>query len=87
MSNYSASHTASGTTALGMAARAAGSGFVETVGSVFAAMKRYHMYRKTVHELSELSDHTLADIGIHRSQIANVAGELTSDGARGLYFR
>lgn len=36
-------------------------------------LARYSRYRNTVTELSLLSDRDLADIGIHRSQIHNVA--------------
>ncbi|AHD01407.1 DUF1127 domain-containing protein [Leisingera methylohalidivorans] len=34
---------------------------------------RYRMYRKTVSELSALSGHDLADLGLHRSEIQRVA--------------
>lgn len=38
-----------------------------------AAARR--VYRQTVHELSELSDRELADLGIARSNISSVARE------------
>lgn len=43
------------------------------------AMLRDRVYRQTVKELSRLSDRELADIGIHRSMISQVA----YDGAHG----
>lgn len=39
------------------------------------AVKRVYMYRKTVRELSKLSDATLADLGLTRSMIASTAYE------------
>ncbi|PVE20782.1 hypothetical protein DC522_30310 [Microvirga sp. KLBC 81] len=33
----------------------------------------YKLYRETARELSQLSDHELADLGISRFQIASVA--------------
>ncbi|WP_170360287.1 DUF1127 domain-containing protein [Ruegeria arenilitoris] len=34
---------------------------------------RYRVYRRTVNELSELSNRELADLGLHRSMIRRVA--------------
>jgi len=34
---------------------------------------RYATYRKTLKELSNLTDRDLSDLGIHRSQIASLA--------------
>lgn len=39
------------------------------------SVKRVYMYRKTVRELSKLSDATLADLGLTRSMIASTAYE------------
>lgn len=41
------------------------------------AVHRGHTYRRTVSALSRLDDHMLRDIGIPRSQIHNVARDLT----------
>ena len=46
--------------------------------AVYAAMQRitnYRAYRRTIRELSELSSHDLADLGLHRSEIRRVAHE------------
>ncbi|MGX0975552.1 uncharacterized protein YjiS (DUF1127 family) [Roseovarius sp. MBR-51] len=46
--------------------------------AVYAAMQRianYRTYRRTVNELSQLSTHDLADLGLHRSEILRVAHE------------
>lgn len=46
--------------------------------AVYAAMQRiveYRTYRRTVNELSQLSAHDLADLGLHRSEILRVAHE------------
>ncbi len=44
--------------------------------SIRAAWKRRRAYRKTVASLEQLNDHTLEDIGIHRSQIGSMAGAI-----------
>ncbi|MBE0454568.1 MAG: DUF1127 domain-containing protein [Roseovarius sp.] len=46
--------------------------------AVNAAMQRladHRAYRRTIHELSDLSTHDLADLGLHRSEIRRVAYE------------
>lgn len=46
--------------------------------AIYAAMQRfvnYRTYRRTVNELSQLSAHDLADLGLHRSEIRRVAHE------------
>ncbi|WP_040615572.1 DUF1127 domain-containing protein [Oceanicola granulosus] len=36
---------------------------------------KYNVYRRTVTELSSLTDRDLADLGVHRSQIRGLAHE------------
>ena len=43
------------------------------VANVFAWMVEQHRINRTIAALSSLSDHTLADIGIERPNIRNVA--------------
>lgn len=49
----------------------------ETAGSFASGLAgriaRYRLYRRTLNELSALSDRDLADLGIHRSQISEIA--------------
>jgi uncharacterized protein YjiS (DUF1127 family) len=40
---------------------------------ILLKIRAYKLYRETVRELSQLSDHELADLGISRFQIASVA--------------
>ena len=40
---------------------------------------RRHMYRQTVNELSALSDRQLADLGLHRSMIRQLALQAIND--------
>lgn len=40
---------------------------------LFAAIQRWLAYRETVRELSSLDDRDLADLGINRADIENVA--------------
>lgn len=48
-----------------------------TIGTLFADLKRgiaqRNAYHRTVRELSHLSDHALADLGMSRGQITTVA--------------
>lgn len=45
--------------------------------------KRAAAYRKTVRELSQMTDRELADIGLHRANIRDVALEAASLAVRG----
>lgn len=42
--------------------------------------RRYRVFRETMRELEALSDRDLADLGIHRSQIASIAREAAYGG-------
>lgn len=51
----------------------------EALGLFATAARRfvdYRVYHRTLHELSLLSAHELADLGLHRSEIQRVAYEL-----------
>jgi len=43
--------------------------------ALFDRVNRYRMYRRTFAELSALTNHELADIGLHRSELRGVARE------------
>ncbi len=49
---------------------------VETAKTRFA---RYRLYRQTVNELSALSNRELADLGLHRSMIRQLAQQAVGD--------
>lgn len=42
-------------------------------------IKQYRTYKQTYKELSQLTDHELADIGLHRSQLKSIAMEAYHD--------
>ena len=63
MATASQTRTPSGTT-LGLG------GFRSALSARFAS---YRAYRRTLDELSQLSDRDLADMGMHRSGIADIA--------------
>lgn len=48
--------------------------FARTIGS---SLRRYHLYHRTVAELSALGDRDLADLGIMRCDIREVARRTT----------
>lgn len=41
--------------------------------SLASSLRRYHLYNRTVSELSALSDRGLADLGISRGEIRDLA--------------
>ncbi|WP_083861347.1 DUF1127 domain-containing protein [Microvirga lotononidis] len=47
------------------------------VSYILSKVRNYHLYRKTVRELAQLSDRDLADLGIARYDISRVAREAT----------
>jgi uncharacterized protein YjiS (DUF1127 family) len=53
-------------------ARPQGDGFLARLASHFAARRRYHETRQ---ELGALSDRDLMDLGIHRSNISDIAAD------------
>ena len=59
--------------------RAASASFADRFGSFFAGLKasaaKRRIYNQTVHELRQLSDRELDDLGIHRAMIGSVATE------------
>jgi len=61
---------------------AAARGLAERFVQLNGWLERRRSYRATVAELSALSDHLLADIGIRRSEIAAHAARLTGHSAR-----
>lgn len=54
-----------------------GSGLGGLRSAFSARLARYRAYRRTVEELTQLSDRDLADMGMHRSNIAQIAREAT----------
>lgn len=47
--------------------------FATAVASVKAAMERRAEFTRTLRELEHLTDRDLADLGVHRSQIVDIA--------------
>jgi len=47
------------------------------VSYILSKIRTYHLYRKTVRELAQLSDRELADLGIARYDISRVARAAT----------
>jgi len=48
-------------------------GIGELIKVVRTRASSYWMYRKTLKELSNLTDHQLADLGLHRSGLRRIA--------------
>jgi uncharacterized protein YjiS (DUF1127 family) len=40
---------------------------------ILSKLRAYKLYRETVRELAQLSDHELSDLGISRFEIASIA--------------
>ncbi|KAF0675444.1 DUF1127 domain-containing protein [Profundibacterium mesophilum] len=59
--------------------RTAGNSFFDGFGTISTDLSRrwarYRMFRRTVSELSELSNRELADLGLHRSSIRAIAAD------------
>ena len=45
----------------------------QILSDIAARYRTHRLYRETLNELASLSDRELADLGIHRSQIRDVA--------------
>jgi len=67
------SHASTGTIAAQSAAYAGGSSGLQLVARAFAWIVERHRVNRTIAALSDLSDRTLADIGIERSEIERIA--------------
>jgi uncharacterized protein YjiS (DUF1127 family) len=48
--------------------------------TLFAAIRNWALYRRTVRELSELNTRQLSELGIHRSDIRRVARDAVYGG-------
>ena len=48
-------------------------GILVRISALTQRFADYRVYRQTISQLSALSDHNLADLGLHRSGIAGVA--------------
>ncbi|MDP5217837.1 DUF1127 domain-containing protein [Ruegeria sp. 2205SS24-7] len=55
------------------------SGFYAGIENLKNRFEQYRLYRRTLSELSALSDRDLADLGIHRSMIRQIAMEASYD--------
>ncbi|WP_299668298.1 DUF1127 domain-containing protein [uncultured Ruegeria sp.] len=52
-------------------------GIATLIEAAVARFVRYRLYRQTVKQLSGLSDRELADLGLHRSMIRQLAMQAT----------
>jgi uncharacterized protein YjiS (DUF1127 family) len=52
---------------------------LKLITHIATRFEQYHIYNKTVDDLSKLSDRELKDIGIHRGMIRSVAMEVYSN--------
>jgi uncharacterized protein YjiS (DUF1127 family) len=50
-------------------------GIFAPVSNMVTTVTKYHMYRKTVKELNQLSSNELVDLGLNRHSIKSVAME------------
>ncbi|KIC47013.1 MAG: DUF1127 domain-containing protein [Ruegeria sp.] len=57
------------------------SGITALLETAKARFARYRMYRRTVAELSALSNRELADLGLHRSMIRRLAMQAAQEHA------
>ncbi|WP_372573744.1 DUF1127 domain-containing protein [Ruegeria jejuensis] len=55
------------------------SGFYAGIESLKNRFEQYRVYRRTLSELSALSDRELADLGMHRGMIRSIAMEAAYD--------
>ncbi|WP_164657947.1 DUF1127 domain-containing protein [Tropicibacter sp. Alg240-R139] len=55
------------------------SGFSSLIEAAKTRYIRNRMYRRTVNELSALSEHELADLGLHRSMIKRIAQQTSAE--------
>ncbi|MEX0351513.1 MAG: DUF1127 domain-containing protein [Paracoccaceae bacterium] len=56
------------------------SGFYAGIENLKTRFEQYRVYRRTLGELSALSERELADLGMHRSMIRRIAMEAAYDG-------
>jgi uncharacterized protein YjiS (DUF1127 family) len=48
---------------------------LSSIAAIRAAIERRRLYSRTFHELASLSERELADLGMHRTMIAEIARE------------
>jgi len=57
------------------------------VADAVKTLVQWYQYRKVASELSALNDHTLADIGLHRSEVHGVGRSAMGVDTKGRYLR